>query len=33
MTVSHPPALAPGDIADEFRSSVKTYGAKTPSRA
>jgi dTDP-4-dehydrorhamnose 3,5-epimerase len=30
MTVSHPPALAPGDIADEFRSSVKTYVAKTP---
>ena len=30
MTVSHPPALAPGDIADEFRSSVKTYGTKTP---
>ena len=30
MTVSHPPALAPGDIADEFRSSVKTYGVKTP---
>ena len=30
MTVSHPSALAPGDIADEFRSSVKTYGTKTP---
>lgn len=30
MTVSHPPALTPGDIADEFRSSAKTYGAPTP---
>jgi len=30
MTVSHPPALAPGDIADEFRSSAKTYAASAP---
>jgi dTDP-4-dehydrorhamnose 3,5-epimerase len=30
MTVSHPPALAPGAIADEFRSGARTYETKTP---